>query len=146
MNDEHPPEAFCGDTAPGCVFARALLARSATCELSQRRTVGEQEMLACTSPVARINCATLAALLHERARFMLHLPPPGRPLMHVQALRLQCGGLTALRQTMAAGDSDVHRLVHAAQERHGSLADLPWQPIVLALAQWRPRRRGGKPD
>ena len=142
MNDEDPPESSCCDAVAPCVFARALLAHSATCELSQRSAVGEHETLTCSSPVARMNCATLAALLHERARFALHLPAPGRPLMHVQALRLQCGGLTALRQALAAGDSDVHRLVLAAQERHGSLADLPWQPIVLALAQWRPRRRG----
>ena len=96
----------------------------------------------CGSPVARINCATLAALLHERARFALRLPPPGRPLMHVQALRLQCGGLAALRQTLAHPDPDVHRLVNEAQQRHGSLTELPWAVLVPALAGWQPPRRG----
>lgn len=136
------PAAACCETGQACVFAKALLARAASCELAQRASVGEHEALACSSVVARINCGTLAALLHERARFALHLPPPGRPLMHVQALRLQCGGLTALRQVLAVPDADVHGMVRGAQERHGSLADLPWAAVVPAIALWQPRKRG----
>jgi hypothetical protein len=135
-------DSGCCERGEACVFAKALLARAAGCELARRTCVGEAEVLACGSPVARINCATLAALLHERARFALHLPPPGRPLMHVQALRLQCGGLTALRQALALPDPDVHRLVNEAQHRYGSLADLPWADVVPVLAGWKPPRRG----
>lgn len=127
-----------------CVFAKALLSRASSCELAARRTWGEQEVLECRSPVARINCATLAALLHERARFALRLPPPGRPLMHQQAMRLQCGGLAALRETLGAADRDVHRLVATAHERHASLTELPWDALVAALAAWTPRRRAAR--
>lgn len=143
----NPPASSCCEIAQGCVFSKALMARSARCELSQRSCAGDNEGLACTSPVARINCATLAALLHERARFALRLPAPGRPLMHVHALRLQCGGLAALREAMAEPESDVHRLVAGAQQRHGSLTELPWEPLVAALARWRPpQRRRITPD
>jgi len=138
---QNPPVSPCCDIAQACVFSKALLARAARCELSQRTCAGDNEGLACTSPVARINCGTLAALLHERARFALRLPPPGRPLMHVQALRLQCGGLAALQQVLSAPDADVHRLVAGAHERHGTLAELPWEPLVSALVQWQPRQR-----
>ena len=134
--------AGCCETGQACVFSKALLARAATCALARRSSVGELEVLSCGSPVARINCDTLAALLHERARFALHLPPAGRPLMHVQALRLQCGGLTALRQVLGPTGPDVHGMVCHAQERHGSLAELPWEAVVPALAAWQPRRRG----
>lgn len=133
----------CSDEGPlGCVFAKALLARSAACENAARRSVGERSLVDCASPVARTNCDTLAALLRERARFPLHLPPEGRPLMHVQALRLQCGGLAALQRLVGAHTADVHRMVAAAQERHGSLTDLPWGDLVRALAEWQPPRRG----
>jgi hypothetical protein len=134
--------ACCG---PGgeraCVFGKALLARAASCALSQRLPFGESELLECASPVARINCGTLAGLLHERARFALRLPPASRPLMHVQALRLQCGGLTALAQQFDAAAPDVHAMVGAALERHGSLTELPWDALVAELAAWQPRRR-----
>lgn len=102
-------------------------------------------MLECAAPVARLNCSTLAALLHERARFALKLPAPGHPMVHAQALRLHCGGLEALREAMQAGHADVHALVLAVHERHGSLTALPWEAIVRRLLQWAPRRRGGPP-
>lgn len=133
-----------GPVGSACVFAKALLSRASSCELVARRSWGEQEVLECRSPVARINCATLAALLHERARFALRLPAPGRPLMHQQAMRLQCGGLAALRETLGAADRDVHRLVATAHERHASLTELPWDALVAALAAWTPRRRAAR--
>jgi hypothetical protein len=131
----------CCETTHGCVFAKALLARTASCELVHRRQIAERDLLECTSPVARINCGTLAALLHERARFALKLPSPARPLTHVQSLRLQCGGLAALRSELASAEADVHRMVGDAMERHGSLTDLPWATLVAALVAWEPRRR-----
>lgn len=141
MNDPTGFGGNCCDSDRACVFAKALLAHSAACELSQRRAVAERELLECSSPVARINCATLAALLHERARFALRLPPASRPLTHVQSLRLQCGGLTALRHELGMAGPDVHRMVGNALENHGSLTELPWTSIVAAIAAWHPRRR-----
>lgn len=119
-----------------------MLARAASCERAERRAEGEQLHVVCTSPVAHTNCDTLAALLHERSRFALRLPAPGRPLMHAQALRLQCGGLAALQQVLGdAGERDAHRAVVQAQQRYGSLTDLPWAELVGALAAWQPPRR-----
>ena len=143
MSDSPGPGSVCCDSDHPCVFAKALLARAATCELSHRRAIAERDLLECTSPVARINCGTLAALLHERARFALRLPAPGRPLRHTQSLQLQCGGLAALRRELALADPDVHRMLGAAHERHGSLTELPWTAIVAAIAAWQPRRRAG---
>ena len=141
--DEPPlPATLCCDSDQACVFAKALLSHSAGCELAQRRSVAERVLVECSSPVARTNCGTLAALLHERARFALRLPGPGRPLIHMQALRLQCGGLTALQQVLGGAERDVHRLVGIAHERHGSLTELPWAPRVDALAAWQPPKRG----
>jgi hypothetical protein len=139
----NPPVSPCCDAAQACVFSKALVARAATCQLAQRTCAGEgeQSVLSCTSPAARGTCGTLAALLHERARAALRLPPPGRPLIHVHALRLQCGGLAALQQVLVAPDADVHTLVAGAQARHGELTALPWSSVVTALADWQPRPR-----
>lgn len=136
-----PASPGCCAGAQSCVFSKALLARSARCELARRRVEGEGERVECSSPVGRINCGTLAALLHERARFALRLPAPGQPLMHMHALKLQCGGLAALREQLAGAEDDVHALVRQAQQEHGSLAELPWSRLVAAVAAWEPRRR-----
>lgn len=131
----------CGDSPRGCIFAKALLAHAARCEVAERHERGERVVLECGSPVARTNCGTLAALLHERARFALRLPPPGRPLIHLHALKLQCGGLPAIRRALGGDEPDVHRMVGLAHERHGSLTELPWDGIVAELVQWQPARR-----
>ena len=140
MNDEEPSPHACCDSASGCVFAKALLARAAVCELAHRRPVAEREVIECPSPVARTNCSTLAALMHERARFALRLPVPGQPVIHAQSLRLQCGGLLGLQQALAAPVADVHRMVGDAHERLGSLTELPWDRIVQHAVSWRPHR------
>jgi hypothetical protein len=135
-------ERTAGRAAAGeCAFAKALLAGGAACALAQRHDLGERTGIRCASPVALTNCSTLAALLRERARFALRLPAQDRPMTHLQTLRLQCGGVAAIRQALGAPAADVHDLVALGQARHGSLTELPWEPIVRALAAWQPRRR-----
>ena len=130
----------CCESPSACVFAKALHARAVRCELARRRAVAERDLIECTSPVARINCQTLSRIARERARFALKLPRSEAPLMHAQALRLQCGGLLGLQQALQTAEPDVHRMVGLALERHGSLVGLPWDAIVAALTQWQPRR------
>lgn len=141
MNETDPGAASCCHGPSACVFTKALLARSASCELARRHAVGETDAVTCASPVALANCGTLSALLRERAGFALRLPRPPAPLMHGKALQLQCGGLLALQRCLDAPQPDVHRMVGLAHERHGSLLDLPWQALVEAIVAWQPRRR-----
>lgn len=135
----------CDDSPRACVFAKALLAQQAGCHCATRRAVGERLLVECSVPAAHARCAALADLLHERARFALKLPAPGRPLMHAQALRLQCGGLIALQRTL--GDPaanlrpEVHALLDHAEQQPGGLPALPWPALVAALVQWSPQRR-----
>ncbi|MGE5089623.1 MAG: hypothetical protein ACM3QY_10895 [Candidatus Levyibacteriota bacterium] len=125
-----------------CVFEKAMLARCAACELALRHALAEREAVGCASPTARINCATVAALLRERSAFALKLAPDA-PLPHAVAMKLQCGGLKAI--LAVGGDTDVHRALAAAQSRHGSLSDLPWPEIVASIVAWQNRRRAGAP-
>lgn len=148
MTNEADPAsaaAACCAAHASCVFARAIQARAAVCELATRQVRGERELIDCPSPVARENCTTLAALMHERARFALRLPRPGELLMHAQALRLQCGGLSGLQEVLSAEQPDVHRMIGAVHAGDGRLADLPWDRIVEAMVRWQGRRRRAPP-
>lgn len=124
-----------------CVFPKAMLSLGERCEHAGRRALAEQLVVTCSAPAAHAACSELAHLVRERARFALRLNASGAPLTHLQALRLQCGALAALRSSLDAAPDDVHRIVALAQERHGALADLPWREIVPALAAWQPARR-----
>jgi hypothetical protein len=135
-----------GETS--CVFAKALLAGVADCECSRRTVQGEGLAVECTRALARTNCATLLALLRERCRFALKLPTGAAPMIHMQALRLQCGGLSALREVLHEGHGghdrdarDVHQLLLAARDRHASWIDLPWAELVPKVMAWQPPRR-----
>jgi hypothetical protein len=141
--DETAYRAARGAAVPlACVFEKAIAAGCATCATSVRRALAEREAIGCTSPTARTNCDMLAALLHERATFALKLLPGGA-LPHAVAMRLACGGLAGVRRCVEPGETDVHRLVAAAQGRFGSLADLPWQGVVASVVAWQVRRRSG---
>ena len=141
MDEAAFARARVGANPAPCVFAKALLARCAQCELAQRHALAERELVACPSPTARTNCATLAALLRERATFALRLPRPGEPLPHARAMQLQCGGLQGLRDALAAPEAEVHRMVMQAHAHSASLLDLPWDAIVRDIAAWQLRRR-----
>lgn len=126
-----------------CVFARALLAQTAVCELARRRAVGERDGVDCSSPLARSACGTLHGLLRAKSTFALGVKAPQRILKHTHAMRIECGGLAGLKQVIdpAAPAPDVHRLVRAAGERYGSLDALPFSDIVKGVAAWPGRRR-----
>ncbi|MBP6008357.1 MAG: hypothetical protein KA740_11720 [Rhodoferax sp.] len=124
-----------------CVFEKALLATCALCSRSQRLSLAEREVVACTSAVAHINCQTLASLFHERATFVLRLPRSGTPMVHAKAMQLQCGGLRGLQMVLALPAPDVHAMVQQALTNGQSLLDLPWQAIVDSIATWQLRRR-----
>ena len=133
--------ARCAVNASPCVFEKALLMRCTVCELASRHALAEREAVACTSAVARMNCAMLVELLRERATFALKLAPSSQSIAHAAMMKLQCGGLAGLQHALEVREPDVHRLVVQAQARWGSLVDLPWPQIVRAVVQWQGRRR-----
>jgi hypothetical protein len=126
-----------------CAFGRAVLAREAACPLATLALEGEAERPVCASPVAHANCATLRAMIRERATFALRLPPAPAQIAHAAELRLQCGGLRGLADALGgpgAPVSDVHNLVRRARESFGGLAGIPFDTVVGAIV-----RREGRP-
>lgn len=142
--DEQAFHASRQSTNPApCVFEKAILAGCAQCSVSNKRSLAEREVVACTVAVARINCGTLASLFRERATFALRLPPPSQPIPHAKAMQLQCGGLRGLQS--ALGDEgaamDIHALVQQGHANASSLLDLPWEDVVKSITAWQGRRR-----
>ncbi len=125
-----------------CVFERALLARQSVCEYAVRHQIAERETVACAQPAARASCGELNGLLREKSAFALRLVDAQRILPHAQVMKIQCGGLNGLRDLLDpdALAPSVHRLVRLAQERHGSLGELPFNEIVKGVAAWKGRR------
>ena len=126
-----------------CVFENALLSGCAVCELSASHAVAERQIIACTSPVARVDCGQLAALLREKSAFALRLTSTQRILPHAMMMKIQCGGLQGMQQVLdpAAAQPDVRRMVLKGRERYGELARLPFSDIVQGVAAFRLRRR-----
>lgn len=125
-----------------CAFEPALAAACVTCTAAVRRALAEREAIGCGSPAAQCRCAAFAALLRERAAFALGRTPNGA-WPHAALRRLGCGGLAGLRACVDPAEGDVVRLVAAASARYGEFAQLPWQPIVAAVAATPTRRQGG---
>jgi hypothetical protein len=126
-----------------CVFEKALLAQHAVCQLAARHAVAERETIACTSPLARVACGELSALLREKSAFALRLPHTQRILPHAQVMKIQCGGLQGLQRVLdpEAPAPDVHHLVRMARQAYGELAALPFSEIVKGVAAFQLRKR-----
>jgi len=126
-----------------CVFEKALLSRSAVCQLAVSHALAERESIACTSPLARADCGQLSGLLREKSAFALRLTTTQRILPHAMLMKIQCGGLYGLQQVLDADAPapDVRRLVVLARERFGELAALPFSEIVKGIAAFQIRKR-----
>ncbi len=143
MTTTDPPAAL------PCAFARAVLVRQASCPLATMALEGEAERPRCASPVANANCVTLRAMMRERATFALRLAPPPAPLPHAAELRLQCGGLAGLAESLGAAGApvtDVHDLVGRARETFGGFLGIPFDRVVASIVRREARTRAaGRP-
>ncbi|MDP2794482.1 MAG: hypothetical protein Q8O25_10455 [Sulfurisoma sp.] len=126
-----------------CIFEKALLSLCVVCDLSARHLLAERETVACTDPLARAICGQLAGLLREKSVFALKLKQAARILPHAMVMRIQCGGLTGLRDVLdpEAPAPDVQRLIRKALAEYGALDALPFSRIVQGVSHWQGRRR-----
>lgn len=142
-----------------CVFEKALLSGCAQCEQSHRHALAEREVVACRSEVARSDCAELYHLFRERATFALRLPLHGVAIAHNAMMKLQCGGLGAIKieasnSSRVGADNtplntctdapNVYSMVQWCQSNGRSFFDLPWNQIVASIAAFQPRRRASR--
>lgn len=126
-----------------CVFEKALLCQAAVCEAARRLSLAEREMVACSEPLVRAACGNLLQLLRANASFALKVKDTQCILPHAMTMKVQCGGLTGLKDLLdeEAHAPDVLKLVRLAQAEFGALEDLPFSRIVQGVAHWQIRRR-----
>lgn len=117
-----------------CPFAPALLCACAGCGLARRHRVAEGERITCASSAHRERCLLLRSRLREHSGFALGLPDPEAPLPHAKALRMLCGGLEGLAQTLDTETGDVRGLVERLLARHPGFDGLPWAQVMRAVS------------
>lgn len=133
-----------------CPFEKAILSAQCACELADPFSVAEQMGVNCRSDIARTNCATLLALMRERARFALRVTHTSVNLPFGKEMKVMVGGLIGLQGQLVTGPGsgqvdNIHALVQQGQARYGSLEALPYQELVKAIAAFQPRRRAQVP-
>jgi len=130
-----------------CPFEKAILRRCCGCENAEIHNIADREAASCKSTVACENCRTLRELLLQSALFAMKLTHSGGPLPYAKDIKIQCGGMLGLQRLFApeaeaqSPVSNVHGLVLAAQEKFGSLQNLPYSEIVKSIASYEARRK-----
>ncbi|MBK9161182.1 MAG: hypothetical protein IPM27_06415 [Nitrosomonadales bacterium] len=119
-----------------CVFEKALLSRCIPCAQERRIQIAEREAIACRDAASHARCRAAHGQLRHAFSFALGTAHDDTVLPHAQELRVQCGGLTGLRQALdgdaAAG---VDELTVMALRRWNDWDGVPWSEVVHAAAQ-----------
>lgn len=143
-----------------CAFERALLARCAACSCAKPVLLAERESFGCASADPSERCRAYHDRLRAGARFALRIERTG-PLPFGKAIRLQCGGLLGLRESVESEEadpanhsahagtaeapqtpvSDVDALIRRALQQFGGLDALPYSRIIRAVIRYEPRPR-----
>ncbi|MFA5626886.1 MAG: hypothetical protein WC965_05335 [Thiohalomonadaceae bacterium] len=133
-----------------CAYAKAILSRCADCSQAQKRNFAEQEAVSCNSPPARQQCLKFLSLLREKALFALQLKHIDGHLPHGKEIKVQCGGLSGLRETLMVGQADeiadIYGLLQAVQENFGEFSALPLHEIIKGISHYQLRKRGKPAD
>jgi hypothetical protein len=100
-------------------------------------------MMACREPLVRAACGQLLNLLRANSAFALKIKDAQRILPHAMMMKVQCGGLTGLKDLLDAEATapDVLKLVRLAQAEYAGFDELPFSRIVQGVAHWQIRKR-----
>jgi hypothetical protein len=117
-----------------CPFARAILGSCAACRETERVHIAEREIVTCRTPGSHARCRALYEQLRRSFSFALGSPPADAPLPHAQEMRVQCGGLKGLQQTLdgSAEVADIDPMLAAAIAHWGAVEDFPYSEVVHA--------------
>ncbi|MEK6748450.1 MAG: hypothetical protein AABY83_04505 [Pseudomonadota bacterium] len=143
--DEHAYRAIHRDANPvRCVFAKTILSARFRCGAAQKMLLAERETVACIDNGTRELCQQLLELFAEKSRFALRRMDEA-PLTHGQTMRIQIGGLTAVKNLSNApqenGD-DVRCIVKQIRQQFHDFESLPFDVIMREIVhiQWRGKK------
>lgn len=130
-----------------CIFSKAVLRRCSACSRAQKLFIAEREVVACLSPGARQRCEELLSLIHNNARFALHMTHSEESLPHGKEIKVQCGGIEGIHQLLhpeeniVAEEDDIQALVSEAIKHYGSLESLPYTELVKSISHFQSRKQ-----
>ena len=119
-----------------CPFERAILRSCAACACAERLQIAEREAVMCQAESSHARCMGLYGHLRRSFTFALGVLHIDTPLPHGQEMRVQCGGLKGLQQTLN-GETEVEnvdQLLTNALRQWGETADIPYSDVVHAAA------------
>jgi hypothetical protein len=125
-----------GLTRLPCPFARAILGSCATCREAERVHIAEREVVTCRAPGSHTRCRALYEQLRRSFSFALGRVQFDKeaPLPHAQEMRVQCGGLKGLQQTLDGTTeiANIDQSLANAIARWGAVEDIPYSEVVHA--------------
>ncbi len=85
-------------------------------------------------------------MLRDKANFVLGLVRTPGELPHAANIKIQCGGLAGLQQSLTGTRevSDIYELIDQARIEYGDFASLPYSSIVRAVSRFEGRKRRKK--
>jgi hypothetical protein len=132
-----------------CPFEKAILSGRCGCAKARKLNIAEREAVACRSRAAQERCLEMLDTLRHNAMFALKLTSIAGSLPHGKEIKVQCGGILGLRDTLFPEHAaqpmvrDIHAVVTAAEARPGGLQALPFQEIVKSISAYQARPKAG---
>ena len=90
-------------------------------------------------------CEEVLEVLRGKATFALKLQQVDGPLPHAKELKVQCGGMLGVQESLTHEASelvdDIHQLLENAFAEYGSADTLPYSEVVRTITSFVPRKK-----
>ena len=128
-----------------CPYEKTILSNQFGCFCSRRGQRGERAVIECERFDAQVYCSSYLKTVRTNARFALKIDDSGDPLPFGKESKLLYGsllGLIGLADNIPDNDNkpDIHQLLLESLDRHGNIANIPYEVIVRHVASYAPRR------
>ncbi len=84
-------------------------------------------------------------MLRGKAAFALKLSHIDGPLPHAKELKVQCGGMLGVEESLTHQPSelvdDIHTLLESAFAEYGNAESLPYSEVVRTITSFQPRNK-----
>ncbi len=126
-----------------CVFRKAILSNKFDCEKVQHLNIAERETVNCSSNNAYKICFNLLSLLEKNSQVALHLTNINTQLTHSKAMKIQCGGLLGIQNSLESNGEiiNIYSLLQQALLEFQSLENLPYQNVIGIIVHYEVRKR-----
>jgi len=143
VDEEQYRRTYFGIIDNPCPYEKAILTRTCRCSKAARTNIAEREAVNCLDQAACGRCKALLGLTRDKANFVLGLTRTPGNLPHAKNIKIQCGGLLGLQQSIDPGSEveDIFSLLERACAEYGELAKFPFTAMIKAVNDYQGRQR-----